>query len=93
MNHKRACITPAVLNGKIYVAGGFGSDGTSMERYDPETNKWTILTPMKQRRRYCTVHKFYENYQFFERDIFKLIFKYLSSSVKTYFMVSAGSLR
>ena len=68
MYNKRACITPAVLNGKIYVAGGFGSDGTSMERYDPETNKWTVLTPMKQRRRYCTVHKFNEKIiNFFDR--------------------------
>lgn len=55
MHQNRASIKPAVLDGKIYVAGGYGSDGTSMERYDPNTDTWTMLAPMKQRRRYCTV--------------------------------------
>ena len=42
--------TPAVaaIGGKIYVAGGTGSDmvGNELEVYDPSVDKWLILAPM-----------------------------------------------
>lgn len=38
----------AVLNGKIYVAGGFPS--ATVECYDPKTNEWTPAAPMCRSR-------------------------------------------
>jgi N-acetylneuraminic acid mutarotase len=38
-------LTSAVVNGKIYVIGGYGSSlKNTMEVYDPMTNKWTTPT-------------------------------------------------
>ncbi|XP_013917355.1 PREDICTED: kelch-like protein 18 [Thamnophis sirtalis] len=41
-----------VLDGQIYVCGGY--DGTSslnsVEAYSPETDKWTVVTPMSSNR-------------------------------------------
>lgn len=37
--------------GRIYVGGGFGEDKailSSVESYDPDTDKWTKLTSMKK---------------------------------------------
>jgi N-acetylneuraminic acid mutarotase len=38
----------AVIDGRIYVAGGAGGAmaGNELEVYDPETNTWTTLAPM-----------------------------------------------
>ncbi|KDR11165.1 kelch-like protein 10 isoform X2 [Zootermopsis nevadensis] len=51
MNKKRTFASAAVLNDKIYVAGG--DDGNncinylnSVEVYDPDTNRWTFVAPM-----------------------------------------------
>ncbi|KDQ71564.1 Kelch-like ECH-associated protein 1 [Zootermopsis nevadensis] len=57
MNTERHSTSAAVLNDKIYVAGG--RDGknkkylNSVEVYDPDTNRWTFVAPMHYRR---TVH-------------------------------------
>lgn len=47
--------TPAVgvLNDKIYVAGGFGPSARALERYDPATDTWTSLAPMRVGRNHC----------------------------------------
>lgn len=46
--------TPAVgvINDKIYCAGGL-SAGNAMEVYDPATDTWTALPPMKVARHHC----------------------------------------
>jgi N-acetylneuraminic acid mutarotase len=53
-------LTPAVgvFNDKIYVAGGAnGGGGNSMQNqvevYDPVTNTWTALQPMRDGRNHC----------------------------------------
>ena len=47
----------AVLEGKLYAVGG--EDGSSklssVERYDPATNKWEAVAPMGSRRKYLGV--------------------------------------
>jgi N-acetylneuraminic acid mutarotase len=45
----------AVINNKIYVAGGTGSGATQreVEMYDPTTNAWTTLAPMNVGRNHC----------------------------------------
>ena len=41
-----------VVNGKIYVVGGYDNEGTSstVEEYDPVTDTWTTKTPMPTSR-------------------------------------------
>jgi kelch-like protein 10 len=47
MNEIRSAASAATLNGKIYVAGGFGTrSGKSAEVYDPEVNQWTSIAGM-----------------------------------------------
>jgi N-acetylneuraminic acid mutarotase len=52
----RSGIAGAALNGCLYVMGGEGNrldvDGIfpQVERYDPSTNEWTAITPMKNPR-------------------------------------------
>ena len=43
MSVPRAGATSALLNGKLYMAGGYGEDGclNSMEMYNPELDLWT----------------------------------------------------
>ncbi len=43
----------AVLNGQIYVCGGFGSGGRlrDCECYEPERNRWETVAAMNRRRR------------------------------------------
>jgi N-acetylneuraminic acid mutarotase len=45
----------AVINGKIYVAGGAGGSGTQreVEVYDPTANLWTTLAQMTVGRNHC----------------------------------------
>lgn len=46
----------AEVNGKVYVAGGHGSDGeclTSAEVYDPQKNKWTLIESLRRPRWGC----------------------------------------
>ncbi|KFM57287.1 Kelch-like protein 8, partial [Stegodyphus mimosarum] len=51
MNQCRAGAGVVVLDGFIYVIGGFENNVplNSVEKYDPDTNKWTFVSPMK----YC----------------------------------------
>lgn len=49
MPNARSEITSAVLDGKIYVIGGFeasGNDTGAVEVYDPETNAWDSVAPV-----------------------------------------------
>lgn len=49
MNAGRYYASPAIVNGYIYVAGGFTSANTSLtsvELYDPNSDDWAQLTPM-----------------------------------------------
>jgi len=48
----RSGIAAALLNGRIYVFGGEGSQGTfgENEAYDPQTNTWETLEPMPTAR-------------------------------------------
>ncbi|TFK05553.1 Kelch-like protein 18 [Platysternon megacephalum] len=41
-----------VLDGQIYVCGGYDGNASlnSVETYSPETDKWTVATPMSSNR-------------------------------------------
>ena len=44
----RTDFTGAVLNGSVYVIGGFDSEGATkdtVEVYDPKTDKWNTASP------------------------------------------------
>jgi N-acetylneuraminic acid mutarotase len=43
----------AVINDKIYVAGGTGGTQREVEVYDPVANAWTLLAPMSVGRNHC----------------------------------------
>lgn len=48
MTTSRYAFTSNVVNGKIYVIGGYNKDYTAfqlVEEYDPATNKWTTKNP------------------------------------------------
>uniref|UniRef100_A0A672G8Q6 Uncharacterized protein n=1 Tax=Salarias fasciatus TaxID=181472 RepID=A0A672G8Q6_SALFA len=48
----RCYVTVTVLKGLIYALGGY--DGQmhldSAEHYQPESNQWTLIAPMRERR-------------------------------------------
>jgi kelch-like protein 10 len=47
MNEKRCSAGGAVLNGKIYITGGYNDRVlNSAEVYDPEVNQWTLIREM-----------------------------------------------
>src|SRR5919109_1954148 len=50
MPHRRSYTASAELDGKVYVAAGMvGNSGRPLdivERFDPERNEWTSLTPL-----------------------------------------------
>ena len=52
MTTARSTVGVAVLNGKLYAVGG--RDGSaclsSIESFDPHTNKWKLNCPMMKRR-------------------------------------------
>ena len=52
MSTPRSTVGVAVLDGKLYAVGG--RDGSSclnsVECYDPNTNRWTLVSPMLKRR-------------------------------------------
>lgn len=52
MYERRCYISVAVLDGFIYAIGGFDGHGRlkSTERYDPDTNQWTLTASMNERR-------------------------------------------
>lgn len=56
MNVARRDFACAEVNGVIYVAGGFGSHGNSLssvEAYDPQQNKWTLIESLRRPRWGC----------------------------------------
>ena len=56
MNVARCDFACAEVNGVIYVAGGFGPSGdslSSVEVYDPEQNKWTLIGGLRRPRWGC----------------------------------------
>ena len=52
MQNRRGGVGVAALNGYLYAVGG--NDGTTslltVERYNPHTNKWTLVANMNRRR-------------------------------------------
>jgi len=56
MNVARFDFACAEVNGVVYVAGGYGSDGdclSSAEVYDPEKNEWTLIESLRSPRWGC----------------------------------------
>eukprot|EP00964_Phaeocystis_antarctica_P038380 scaffold21958_cov66-Phaeocystis_antarctica.AAC.1 len=53
----RSSLAAAVVDGKIYVSGGFTASGhtsDAFEAYDPVTNRWTTLAGLSQARAFHT---------------------------------------
>jgi len=51
ISQRRSGSAAVVMDGKIYVVGGFSSAAlSSMEIYDPQANRWTLGPPMKHAR-------------------------------------------
>ena len=52
MHSRRCYVSVTELSGKIYACGGHNSTDRlrSVERYDPETNQWTMLASMHFQR-------------------------------------------
>lgn len=54
MTTRRLGVAVAVLGGFLYAIGG--SDGqtplNTVERFDPRSNKWTVVAPMSTRRKH-----------------------------------------
>ncbi|CAO2645340.1 Kelch-like protein 10 [Lemmus lemmus] len=52
MHSRRCYVSVTVLSNFIYAMGGF--DGyvrlNTAERYEPETNQWTLIAPMHEQR-------------------------------------------
>ena len=63
MIQNRYGCSAAALEGKLYVAGGGsallvgGSFLGSVERYDPSTNRWEAVAPLKRKRLGCGLAK------------------------------------
>jgi uncharacterized protein (TIGR03437 family) len=55
MNTARYSHEAAFIDGKLYVAGGFGLAGglTNGEVYDPATQRWTNIAPLNRARAYA----------------------------------------
>ena len=48
MNERRRDAAAAVVNGKIFCCGGWNKRSlSSVECYDPPSNSWTLISPMK----------------------------------------------
>ena len=52
MINPRSYTSVAALDNKIYVSGGWQTDGSisSAERYDPVLDKWESIAPMEHSR-------------------------------------------
>ncbi len=52
MYERRCYVSVAVLDGLIYAIGGFNGYGRlkTAERYETNTNQWTMMAPMTERR-------------------------------------------
>ncbi|MBA0834581.1 hypothetical protein Goarm_006921, partial [Gossypium armourianum] len=56
LNVARADFACAEVNGKVYVVGGYGVEGESLstvEVYDPDTDKWTLIESLRRPRWGC----------------------------------------
>ncbi|MBA0563250.1 hypothetical protein Golob_008241 [Gossypium lobatum] len=56
LNVARADFACAEVNGKVYVVGGYGVEGESLstvELYDPDTDKWTLIESLRRPRWGC----------------------------------------
>ncbi|CAN0896145.1 F-box/kelch-repeat protein At1g67480 [Linum grandiflorum] len=56
MNVARYDFGCSEVNGKVYAVGGYGIDGdclSSVEMYDPDTGKWTLIEPIRRPRWGC----------------------------------------
>ncbi|KAG4170458.1 hypothetical protein ERO13_A12G148500v2 [Gossypium hirsutum] len=56
LNVARADFACAEVNGKVYVVGGYGVEGESLstvEVYDPDTDKWTLIQSLRRPRWGC----------------------------------------
>ncbi|KAI4382524.1 hypothetical protein MLD38_008477 [Melastoma candidum] len=56
MNVARYDFACAEVNGLVYVAGGYGVDGSSLssvEVYNPDINKWTLIESLRRPRWGC----------------------------------------
>ncbi|XP_011041507.1 PREDICTED: F-box/kelch-repeat protein At1g67480-like [Populus euphratica] len=56
MNVARYDFACAEVNGKVYAAGGYGTDRNSLssvEMYDPETGRWTLIESLRGPRWGC----------------------------------------
>lgn len=56
MNVARYHFACAEVNGLVYAIGGYGEEGESLssaEVYDPETDKWTVIEPLRRPRWGC----------------------------------------
>ncbi|KAI5573017.1 hypothetical protein BDE02_10G050700 [Populus trichocarpa] len=56
MNVARYDFACAEVNGKVYAAGGYGTDRdslSSVEMYDPETDRWTLTESLRRPRWGC----------------------------------------
>ncbi|KAH9392024.1 hypothetical protein TYRP_022295 [Tyrophagus putrescentiae] len=56
MNRVRACASAAVINGCIYVAGGWNE--RSVSKYCPETDTWREVAPMTTGRHFFALTSF-----------------------------------
>jgi len=54
----RASFAATVLNGKIFVIGGYFNSRTTAEVYDPNIDKWSYLPDMKSPRTYETAQSY-----------------------------------
>lgn len=52
MHCRRCYVSVAELNGLIYAIGGYDGHNrlNTVERYNPKTNQWTVITPMNMQR-------------------------------------------
>uniref|UniRef100_A0A6N2MBV9 F-box domain-containing protein n=1 Tax=Salix viminalis TaxID=40686 RepID=A0A6N2MBV9_SALVM len=61
MNVARYEFACAEVNGKVYVVGGYGVDGdslSSVEMYNPDTDKWILIESLRRPRRGCFAYGF-----------------------------------
>lgn len=52
MHTRRCYVSVAELRGLIYAIGGYDGHNrlSTVERYNPKTNQWTVITPMNMQR-------------------------------------------
>ena len=62
MQYSRSCFAAVALDGCIYALGGYGNVHlSSVERYDPKRDKWSLVPAMSTARNNfgaCALHGF-----------------------------------